>query len=78
MGNHDWGGHVEPTIYAKTLLKRSNTVFDELREAVKDIEALADSTSGEVRVACPEFLAGGLIPDAAMDFHAVIPISSAR
>ena len=54
---------IEPTIYAKTLLKRSNIVFDELREGVKDIEALADSTTGEVRIACPEFLAGGLMPD---------------
>ena len=57
---------VEPTIYAKTLLKRSNAVFDELREGIKDIEALADSTCGELRIACPEFLAGGPIPD--LDF----------
>src|SRR5690242_19872344 len=55
---------VEPTVYAKTLLKRTDVVFDELRAGVKDIEALASSTSGEVRIACPEFLAGGLIPDA--------------
>ena len=54
---------VEPTIYAKTLLKRINVVFDELREGIREIEALADSTAGEVRIACPEFLAGGLIPD---------------
>jgi DNA-binding transcriptional LysR family regulator len=54
---------VEPTIYAATLVKRSNVVFDELREAINDIQTLADSTTGEVRVACPEFLAGGLIPD---------------
>jgi DNA-binding transcriptional LysR family regulator len=53
---------VETTIYAKALLNRSNVVFDELREAVKDIETLAGSTTGEVRIACPEFLAGGLIP----------------
>ena len=64
---------VEPTIYAKTLLKRSNAVFDELREGVKDIEALADSTTGEVRVACPEFLAGGLIPDAVDGFSRRYP-----
>jgi DNA-binding transcriptional LysR family regulator len=64
---------VEPTIYAKTLLKRSNVVFDELREGVKDIEALADSTTGEVRVACPEFLAGGLIPDAVDGFSRRYP-----
>jgi DNA-binding transcriptional LysR family regulator len=55
---------VEPTVYATTLLKRTDAVFDELRAGVKDIEALADSTAGEVRLACPEFLAGGFIPDA--------------
>jgi DNA-binding transcriptional LysR family regulator len=64
---------VEPTIYAKTLLKRSNVVFDELREGVKDIQALAASTAGEVRVACPEFLAGGLIPDAVDGFSRRYP-----
>jgi DNA-binding transcriptional LysR family regulator len=64
---------VEPTIYANTLLKRSNAVFDELREGVKDIEALADSTCGEVRIACPEFLAGGLIPDAVDGFSRRYP-----
>lgn len=64
---------VEPTIYARTLLKRSNVAFDELREAVKDIESLADSTAGEVRVACPEFLAGGLIPDAVDGFSRRYP-----
>lgn len=53
---------VEPTIYAKALLKRSDAVFDELHEAIKEIEALTDSAAGEVRIACPEFLAGGLIP----------------
>ncbi len=64
---------VEPTIYAKALLKRSNVVFDELREVVKDIETLAGSTTGEVRVACPEFLAGGLIPDAVDGFSRSYP-----
>ena len=64
---------VEPTIYAKSLLKRTDVVFDELREGVKDIEALADSTSGEVRIACPEFLAGGLIPDAVGGFSRRYP-----
>jgi DNA-binding transcriptional LysR family regulator len=64
---------VEPTIYAKTLLKRVNVVFDELREGVRDIEALADSTAGEVRIACPEFLAGGLIPDVVDGFSRRYP-----
>lgn len=64
---------VEPTIYAKALLKRSNVVFDELREGIKEIEALADSTAGEVRVACSEFLAGGLIADVVDGFSRRYP-----
>jgi DNA-binding transcriptional LysR family regulator len=64
---------VEPTIYAKTLLKRTDVVFDELREGIRDIEALADSTTGEIRVACPEFLAGGLIHDAVGGFSRGYP-----
>ena len=64
---------VEPTVYAKTLLKRTDVVFDELRAGVKDIEALASSTAGEVRIACPEFLAGGLIPDAVDGFSRLYP-----
>ena len=64
---------IEPTIYATTLLKRGHIVFDELREGIKDIESLADSTTGEVRVACPEFLAAGLIPDAVDGFSSRYP-----
>jgi DNA-binding transcriptional LysR family regulator len=62
---------VEPTIYATALLKRGHVVFDELREAIRDIEALSGSATGEVRIACPEFLAAGLITDA-VDFRGVI------
>jgi DNA-binding transcriptional LysR family regulator len=69
---------VEPTIYAKALLKRTNIAFDELREGIKDLEALADSTAGEVRIACPEFLASGLIPTQSTDSRAAIRISYAR
>jgi len=59
---------VEPTVYARSLLKRTDVVFDELRAGVQDIEALAGTTAGEVRIACPEFLAGGLMPDALDSF----------
>lgn len=55
---------IEPTIYATALLKRGHVVFDELREGIKDIESLAGQATGEVRIACPEFLAAGLITDA--------------
>jgi len=49
---------VLPTVYARTLLRRSHVVFDELREGLKEIEFLADPTRGEVRLGCPETLAG--------------------
>ena len=59
---------VEPTIYATALLKRGHVVFDELREGIKDIERLAGEATGEVRLACPEFLAAGLMTDAVEGF----------
>jgi len=59
---------IEPTIYATALLKRGHVVFDELREGIREIETLAGSATGEVRIACPEFLAAGLITDAVDGF----------
>jgi DNA-binding transcriptional LysR family regulator len=53
---------ITPTIYADALLKRGDTVFDELRQGIRDIEFLAEPTKGEVRVACPELLSAGLLP----------------
>src|SRR5262245_2094238 len=53
---------VEPTIYAHALLKRSQVVFDELQQALRDLEFLADPTVGEVRVGCPENLSAGFVP----------------
>ena len=43
---------VELTIYGRALLDRGIAVFDELRQAVKHIEFLANPTAGEVRIAC--------------------------
>jgi DNA-binding transcriptional LysR family regulator len=53
---------VEPTIYARALLKRVNVVFDELKQGMRDIEFLSDPTAGEVRIGCPESLAAGFVP----------------
>ena len=53
---------IEPTIYADVLLKRGNVVFDELSQAITDIEFLAKPTAGEVRVASQEFFTAGLLP----------------
>ena len=55
---------IEPTIYACVLLKRGQVVFDELRQGIREIEFLADPTIGEVRVACPETFAAGMLPEA--------------
>lgn len=55
---------IAPTIYADTLLRRSHVAFDELQQAVKDIEFLADPTAGEVRIGFPEVLSYTLVPAA--------------
>jgi len=49
---------VEATIYANAILKRSMTVFDELLQGVRDIEFLADPTTGELTIGYTESIAG--------------------
>jgi len=53
---------VELTIYGTALMRRGQAAFDELRSGVKDIEFLADPEVGEVRIACTESMAAGLLP----------------
>lgn len=53
---------VEPTIYAKALLKRGHVIFDELRQGIRDIEFIANPTVGEVHVGCSETLMTGFLP----------------
>lgn len=53
---------VAPTRFGEVLLKRANTVFDELQQTVKELEFLADPSVGEVRVGCSETLLSGLFP----------------
>ena len=48
---------VEPTKYGRALLDGGAAAFDDLRQAVKNIEYLADPTAGEVRVGCTPLLA---------------------
>src|SRR5688500_20279835 len=45
---------VEPTEYGRALLDGGATVFDDLRQAVKNVEFLADLTVGEVRIGAHE------------------------
>lgn len=53
---------VEPTIYARAILKRGQVIFDELKQGIRDIEFLADPTQGEIAIGCPESLVAGFVP----------------
>ena len=53
---------VEPTLYGSALVRRGLAVFDELRQAVGEIEFMANPTEGEVRIGCNESLAAALLP----------------
>jgi DNA-binding transcriptional LysR family regulator len=52
---------VETTIYGRALLKRGIAALDELKQGIRDIEFLANPTNGEVRIGCPDSLAGGFM-----------------
>jgi DNA-binding transcriptional LysR family regulator len=53
---------VELTNYGQALLKCGMTVFDEMRQGLKQLEFLADPASGELRIGCPEISMAGLLP----------------
>ena len=52
---------VEPTQSGRALLGGGAAVFDDLRQAVKHIEFLADPTAGEVRIGCTPLLAASFL-----------------
>ena len=52
---------VEPTVYGRALLDRGVAAFDELKQAVKHIEFLADPTAGQIRVGASIAMAAGYI-----------------
>ena len=52
---------VEPTKYGRALLDGGAAAFDELRQAVRKIEFLADPTAGEVRIGCTPLLATSFV-----------------
>ena len=53
---------VQLTTHGAALLNCGVTVFDEMRQGLKLLEALSDPTSGELRVGCPEITMAGLLP----------------
>jgi DNA-binding transcriptional LysR family regulator len=53
---------VEPTEYGQALLDGGAAVFDDLRQAVKNIEFLADPTTGHVTICGSESTSAALLP----------------
>lgn len=52
---------VEPTDSGRALLEGGVAVFDDLRQAIKNIEFIADPTAGEVRIGCSPLLAASFM-----------------
>jgi len=52
---------IEPTLYGNTLIRRSIAVFDELQQSGRDIDHLADPTSGELRIGFQESVGAALL-----------------
>ena len=52
---------VEATKYGRALLEGGAAAFDDLRQAVKKIEFLADPTAGEVRIGCTPLLVASFV-----------------
>jgi len=53
---------IEPTEYGRALLRRSGVAFDELKQAIRDVEFLANPNVGEVRIGCPESITAAILP----------------
>jgi DNA-binding transcriptional LysR family regulator len=64
---------VETTRYGAALLKWALAVFDDLRQAAKEIDALSDPASGEVRIATTDSMIAGFVPEVVDRFSRRFP-----
>src|SRR5215208_6616316 len=64
---------VEPTVYGSALLNRCIAAFDELKQSGRDIEFLANATSGELRIGCAESLSAAILPQVIERFSRQYP-----
>lgn len=52
---------IEPTLYGRALLKRSEAIFNDLTASVAEIESLADPSAGHLRIGSSEAVAAGML-----------------
>jgi DNA-binding transcriptional LysR family regulator len=52
---------VTPTAHGTALLAAGRAAFDEIRQGIKRIEQLSDPAAGDLRIACPESIAAGIL-----------------
>lgn len=64
---------VEPTTPGRALLNCAATVFDDLRQGVRNIEFLSDPTFGEIKVGGDEALVAGLLSTVLERLHRQYP-----
>jgi len=53
---------VEPTMYGRAVINHGIAAFDELKQAVEEVQFLADPNVGEVRIGSTEAMTAGLVP----------------
>jgi DNA-binding transcriptional LysR family regulator len=59
---------VELTSYGRALLKCGVTVFDEMRQGLKQIEFLSNPDSGQLAIGCTEIAVAGVLPGITQKF----------
>lgn len=64
---------VEATIFGQALLKRGSAAFDELKQSVRDMQSLADPTTGELRIGCSEAIAISILSPILQQFARKYP-----
>jgi DNA-binding transcriptional LysR family regulator len=56
------------TVYGEVLSRSAHLTLNELRQCLRDIDALADPEAGEVRIGAPEPVTAGLVSAAVVNF----------
>ena len=62
-----------PTTFGRALINRSVAALDELRQGVKELEFLADPTTGEVMIGGLAAMMGGLLPKVVAELRLAHP-----